>query len=448
MGERDAATQILGNSAVMQLCRDQHTDRYLHLESLLTRTHLDADLLYPGDECNDKKLQRRHELALDLSENIIRVPHGRLVSLLTDAMRWQHSQNMLPKDMQQYDIVRGVASVSSNNNNQADSAPNKLYATIQLLHATSGHVECAVFAHDGDYLITGSFDGMIQVWNYNTGNLRTDLDYQNNQQYMQMPDTVICLALNADSTVVVAGSKTGSVRVFDIQSGSMICAFDHAHSIGVASVQFSHGDNSQILSAGFDQLVRIHGRKSGRMIKEFRGHSSFVNCAVFSSNNQRVMSGSSDGTIKIWNPKTSECLQTITPMPVMSNNMGCAVQQMQRLPYASDQYLVCTQSNTLCTIDLNGSIGQVKYKLDSSDTEIIYACISPTGKYVYACGADNKIYSFNAKSGALDGSCWKVINQETDEDEGDVVGFQHHPTANVLAVYSDTGSSSVCKFTL
>lgn len=39
--------------------------------------------------------------------------------------------------------------------------------------------------------------------------------------------------------------------------------------------------------------------KSGKLLKEFRGHTSFVNDAIFSLDGSRVMSGSSDGTTKV-----------------------------------------------------------------------------------------------------------------------------------------------------
>ena len=58
-------------------------------------------------------------------------------------------------------------------------------------------------------------------------------------------------------------------------------------------------DGSQILSGSFDNTVRIHGLKSGKQLKEFKGHVSFVNEAVFSADGHMIISGSSDGTVKV-----------------------------------------------------------------------------------------------------------------------------------------------------
>ena len=43
----------------------------------------------------------------------------------------------------------------------------------------------------------------------------------------------------------------------------------------------------------------MHGLKSGKTLKEFRGHTSFVNDAIFTYDAHSVISASSDGTVKV-----------------------------------------------------------------------------------------------------------------------------------------------------
>lgn len=48
------------------------------------------------------------------------------------------------------------------------------------------------------------------------------------------------------------------------------------------------GLTRQVLSGSFDGSVRVHGLKSGKMLKEFRGHTSYVNDAVWGADGSQV----------------------------------------------------------------------------------------------------------------------------------------------------------------
>lgn len=48
--------------------------------------------------------------------------------------------------------------------------------------------------------------------------------------------------------------------------------------------------------------------KSGKMLKELRGHSSYVNHVAYTGDGNQVLSASSDGTVRVWNTKTCECV--------------------------------------------------------------------------------------------------------------------------------------------
>lgn len=115
---------------------------------------------------------------------------------------------------------------------------------------------------------------------------------------MMMEDSVLCMAFSVDSEMLATGSHDGKIKVWKVLTGQCLRRFERAHSKGVTSVQFSR-DGGQLLSASYDQTVRINGLKSGKTLKEFRGHSSFVNMAIYLPDSPQVLSASSDGSVKV-----------------------------------------------------------------------------------------------------------------------------------------------------
>ena len=237
-----------------------------------------------------------------------------------------------------------------------ETYPTRLSKAIKF--GSKARVECATFSLDGQYLVTGTVDGFIEVWNFITGKVRKDLKYQAEENFMMMNDAVLSLAFTKDSDLLASASESGKIKVWKITTGQCVKRFDSAHHKGINCLTFNK-DGSQILSGAFDTTIRIHGMKSGKMLKEFRGHTSFVNVAIFSADHHHIISGSSDGTVKIWNAKTTECVNSYKSTAVAgSSTIELAVNSIQLMPKQPEHFLICTRSNTLSIMNMAGQVSK------------------------------------------------------------------------------------------
>ncbi|MBP6748946.1 MAG: WD40 repeat domain-containing protein, partial [Xanthomonadaceae bacterium] len=67
-------------------------------------------------------------------------------------------------------------------------------------------------------------------------------------------------------------------------------------------------DGGRVVSGSYDGTVRVWDALSGECVRELRGHTNWVLSVALSADGGRVVSGSDDGTVRVWDALSGECV--------------------------------------------------------------------------------------------------------------------------------------------
>ncbi|RCH94735.1 Serine/threonine-protein kinase smu1, partial [Rhizopus azygosporus] len=383
--ELGAARTLLRQTEPMFILKQRYPERYLRLEHTLSRTSLDPREIYPHGATKEK---RRQVIAQALASEVTIAEPSRLMKLLNDSIKWQRQQRLLSTDTP-IDLFQNPEQTQEI---EADAFVNQSYATIKF-PGKNTYAECTAFSPDGQYFATGSVDGFIEIWNHLTGKLRKDLRYQADENLMAMDQSVICLSFSLNSELLVSGSTDGKIAIWRVQNGFCQRKYTPAHSQGVTSVRFNK-DASEILSCSYDHSVKIHSVKSGKLIREFKGHRAFVNSVIYSADYTRVISASSDGEVRIWDISSGG---SISCFP--QDNL--TIHALLTISEDSTHLVMVNKSNRLHILDSQGKI--TKSFGHSQAKDFVAAATSHNGTLIYAVSEESIMYCFDVQTEALVG---------------------------------------------
>ncbi|KAJ7444977.1 WD40-repeat-containing domain protein [Mycena galericulata] len=217
-------------------------------------------------------------------------------------------------------------------------------------------VQSLTFSKSGDKMAAGCFDGTLKVWNtslgieifstpngagrkstygvistqlssngtrllyaltkgdlcvleVDTGRILTTLKVRDGEGY-GTKEKMSCAAVAADDCTVVCGFKDGMVQIWNTESRLALTPLLVGHQGLVESVTFSH-NQQMIVSGSMDNTVRLWSR-TGTQQGTFLGHTRPVTCVSFSPDDTKIGSTSMDGTMRIWDTLTGSMLLNCT----------------------------------------------------------------------------------------------------------------------------------------
>ncbi|MBW4661725.1 MAG: NACHT domain-containing protein [Drouetiella hepatica Uher 2000/2452] len=161
---------------------------------------------------------------------------------------------------------------------------------LKTFQGHDSHVWAIAFSPDGATIVSGSDDQTLKLWEVETGRcVRTFQGYNN---------WIWSAAFSPDGATIVSGSEDGKVRLWDADTGRC-CQILEGHQGRVWTASFSP-QGQIVASGGDDQTIRLWHRATGRCLKILKERLGQIRRVEFSPDGRLLATNNGDNTVKIW----------------------------------------------------------------------------------------------------------------------------------------------------
>ncbi len=202
------------------------------------------------------------------------------------------------------------------------------------------------------------------------------------------------VVFSPDGRYIVSGSDDYAVKLWDVRSGDKVRVLT-GHTEPVRSVAFS-SDGKRILSGSRDKTAKLWDTDTGALIKTFVGHTEMITSVAFSHDDRFAITAGWDHTIRMWDILSGKETKTFADTKTGGGSGSMSINAIEVSP--DGRFLLSANSN-LESIYRNIESGKKTVLHGHHDMRVNSVAFSPDGKYALSGGSDGTMRLWELASG-------------------------------------------------
>lgn len=264
-------------------------------------------------------------------------------------------------------------------------------STGELVNQLEGHqaeVACVAFSPDGGTLVTASWDNTARLWDAESGESIRELKGHTKE--------LTWAEFSADGSQVLTTSRDTTARFWDPKTGACLRILFIQEELNAATLSPS-GQLLAVATMGADEW--LWDAASGRSVTWLQGHLGTVTAVAFAPSGQEVATASEDGTTRIWSARGEERGE----QDAFGRDGFCSLILRHRdavtsVSYSSDGLMVVTGSEDGTVRIWSTETGECLRQLKGHDSEVNSVAFTGDGLSVLAACSNGRVWIWDAEA--------------------------------------------------
>lgn len=257
--------------------------------------------------------------------------------------------------------------------------------------ALRGHnhfVSDVVISSDGQFALSGSWDGTLRLWEIATGKCT--------RRFNGHTKDVLSVAFSVDNRQIVSGARDRTIKLWNTLGECKYTIQEEGHTEWVSCVRFSPSLSAPVIvSAGWDKLVKVWSLTNCKLRTNLLGHTGYLNTVTVSPDGSLCASGGKDGTAMLWDLTEGKRLYSLDAGDIIHS-----------LVFSPNRYWLCAATSVsikIWDLESKGMVDELKLNIEpiGKKAQLPYCtCLawSADGSDLFAGYTDNiiRVYHVNA----------------------------------------------------